>query len=147
MAATRTRIGFLGLGHMGGSMAVRFLAAGYPVYGEERSREHAQHLLQEGLRWCNTPREVAEEADVVFTSVADDRVLEEVASGRGRHPRRSRRREDVGRHEHRQPGESRELAERVRAQGAWMLDAPLAALFQALEQMADGDRHPRTAHP
>jgi 3-hydroxyisobutyrate dehydrogenase len=81
MAPTRTRIGFVGLGHMGGSMAVRFLAAGYPVYGEERSREHAQHLVQEGLRWCDTPREVAKKADVVFTSVPDDRVLEEVASG------------------------------------------------------------------
>ena len=105
MAPTRTSIGFVGLGHMGGNMAARFLAAGYPVYGEERSREDAQHLVQEGLRWCDTPREVAEAADVVFTSVPDDRVLEERRVGAGRHPRRARRREDVGRHEHRQPGE------------------------------------------
>jgi 3-hydroxyisobutyrate dehydrogenase-like beta-hydroxyacid dehydrogenase len=33
-----TKIGFVGLGHMGGRMAARFLAAGYAVYGEERSR-------------------------------------------------------------------------------------------------------------
>ncbi len=42
--ATPTRIGFVGLGHMGGNMAARFLAAGYPVYGEKRSRAHAQGL-------------------------------------------------------------------------------------------------------
>ena len=33
-----TSIGFIGLGHMGGNMAARFLAAGYTVYGEEQPR-------------------------------------------------------------------------------------------------------------
>src|SRR5512132_256228 len=125
MAPTRTSIGFVGLGHMGGSMAVRFLAAGYPVYGEERSREDAQHLVQEGLRWCDTPREVAEKADVVFTSVPDDRVLEEVASGpdgilAGVAGKTWVDMSTVS------PEKSRELADRVRAQGGWMLDAPVS---------------------
>src|SRR5919201_580305 len=78
---SKPTIGFVGLGHMGGNMAARFLAADYTVYGEEQSREHAQHLVEQGLRWCDTPREVAEPSDVVFTSLPDDRVLEEVASG------------------------------------------------------------------
>jgi 3-hydroxyisobutyrate dehydrogenase-like beta-hydroxyacid dehydrogenase len=46
MTATRaktTSVGFVGLGHM----AARYLAAGYPVYGESRSRKHAQHLVDE----------------------------------------------------------------------------------------------------
>jgi 3-hydroxyisobutyrate dehydrogenase-like beta-hydroxyacid dehydrogenase len=125
MAPTRTSIGFVGLGHMGGSMAVRFLAAGYPVYGEERSREDAQHLVQEGLRWCDTPREVAEKADVVFTSVPDDRVLEEVASGpdgilAGVAGKTWVDMSTVS------PEKSQELADRVRAQGGWMLDAPVS---------------------
>jgi 3-hydroxyisobutyrate dehydrogenase-like beta-hydroxyacid dehydrogenase len=81
MDATSARIGFVGLGHMGGNMAARFLAAGYTVYGEQRSREHVPQLIDQGLQWRDTPREVAEAADVVFTSVPDDRVLEEVASG------------------------------------------------------------------
>ena len=38
-------------------------------------------LVHEGLQWRDTPREVAEAADVVFTSVPDDGVLERVASG------------------------------------------------------------------
>ena len=37
--ASTTSIGFVGLGHMGGNMAARFLAAGYPVYGEERTAQ------------------------------------------------------------------------------------------------------------
>ena len=78
---SKPAIGFVGLGHMGGNMAERFLAAGYTVYGEEQSREHAQHLVEQGLHWCDTPRELAEAADVVFTSLPNDHVLEQVASG------------------------------------------------------------------
>ena len=51
MAATTASIGFVGLGHMGGNMAARLLAAGYTVYGEERHREHAETLVDNGLRW------------------------------------------------------------------------------------------------
>ena len=72
---TTTSIGFVGLGHMGGNMAARFLAAGYSVYGEERNREHADELVHDGLQWRDTPREVAEAADIVITSVPDDGVL------------------------------------------------------------------------
>ena len=81
MATATTKIGFVGLGHMGGNMAARFLGAGYPVYGEARDREHAHDLVHEGLRWRDTPREVAAAAEVLITSLPDDDVLESVASG------------------------------------------------------------------
>src|SRR6478736_5274423 len=81
MSATRTSVGFVGLGHMGGNMAARFLAAGYPVYGVQRSHEHAQQLIEQGWQWRNSPREGVEAADVVFTSVPDDAALLDVASG------------------------------------------------------------------
>ena len=71
-STTTTTLGFVGLGHMGGNMAARFLAAGYTVYGESRDRRHGQDLVHEGLRWRDTPREVAEAADVLFTSLPDD---------------------------------------------------------------------------
>jgi len=74
-------IGFIGLGNMGGNMAARYLAAGYTVYGESRDREGAQWLVDQGLSWAETPREVAEKADVVMTSLPNDEVLETVASG------------------------------------------------------------------
>ena len=123
---TTTRIGVVGLGNMGGNMAARFLAAGYPVYGEQRNHAHAQGLVQDGLQWRDTPREVAEAADIVFTSVPDDDVLQTVASGPdgilaglpadGIWV-------DVSTVS---PRASRELAERVHAQGAAMLDAPVS---------------------
>ncbi|MDP9223089.1 MAG: NAD(P)-dependent oxidoreductase [Actinomycetota bacterium] len=122
----KTQLGFVGLGNMGGNMAARLLAAGYPVYGEERNREHAQGLVHNGLRWCDTPREVAERADIVFTSVPDDGVLALVASGTDGilagldAPKIWVDMSTVS------PHASRELAERVRAHGATMLDAPVS---------------------
>jgi 3-hydroxyisobutyrate dehydrogenase-like beta-hydroxyacid dehydrogenase len=124
--ATATKIGFVGLGNMGGNMAARFLAAGYPVYGEEQSREDADELVHEGLEWRDTPREVAEAADIVFTSVPDDSVLELVASGPDGILTGLTAEKiwvDVSTVS---PAASRELAERVRALGATMLDAPVS---------------------
>ena len=64
-----TTLGFVGLGHMGGNMAARFLAAGHTVYGESRHRQDANDLVDKGLAWRDTPRQVAESAEVIFTSV------------------------------------------------------------------------------
>jgi 3-hydroxyisobutyrate dehydrogenase-like beta-hydroxyacid dehydrogenase len=126
MGATRTSIGFVGLGNMGGNMAARLLAAGYQIWGQQRSRERAQHLIEQGLQWCETPREVAEAAEVVVTSLPDDAVLDEVATGANGIL--------AGLSEDKvwidvstvSPQASRELAGRVRSQGAWMLDAPVS---------------------
>ena len=123
---TATRIGFVGLGHMGGNMAARFLAAGYPVYGEDQNREQAQGLVHDGLEWCDTPREVAETAQIVFTSLPNEGVLEAVASG----PDGLLAGLGAGQiwvdMSTVSPRASRELAERVHALGAAMLDAPVS---------------------
>jgi 3-hydroxyisobutyrate dehydrogenase-like beta-hydroxyacid dehydrogenase len=119
-------IGFVGLGHMGGSMVARYLDAGYTVYGEQRNRDHAQQLIGQGLQWRDTPRAVAESADVVFTSVPDDDALREVATGddgiiAGLVPGKTWI--DVSTVS---PGVSRELAELANATGGAMLDAPVS---------------------
>jgi 3-hydroxyisobutyrate dehydrogenase len=124
--ATTTKIGFVGLGNMGGNMAARLLAAGYPVYGEERSREHAEGLVHEGLQWRDTPREVAEAAGIVFTSVPDDEALEAVASGPDGILAGLAAEQIWVDMSTVSPRASRELAERVRAQGAALLDAPVS---------------------
>ncbi len=121
-------IGFIGLGKMGGNMAARYLGADYTVYGEARNRDGAQWLLDLGLRWADTPREVAERADIVYTSLPSDDIVESVAGG-----------SDgilAGLGEGKvwadlstiTPRVSRELAQRVREQGrgAVMLDAPVS---------------------
>src|SRR5689334_5591497 len=119
-------IGFIGLGRMGGGMASRLLAAGYEVYGEELHRDNARPLEQAGLHWRDTPREVAEAAGILFTSLPDDAALEAAASG----PdgilaglTRGKVWADVSTIS---PRVSRSLAERARATGAQMLDAPVS---------------------
>jgi 3-hydroxyisobutyrate dehydrogenase-like beta-hydroxyacid dehydrogenase len=121
-----TTLGFVGLGHMGGNMAVRLLAAGYTVYGQARDRQKAQGLVDQGLHWLDTPREVAQAVDVLFTSLPDDDVLMAVASGADgilAGLTESKIWVDVSTVS---PHASRELAERVRARGAAMLDAPVS---------------------
>jgi 3-hydroxyisobutyrate dehydrogenase-like beta-hydroxyacid dehydrogenase len=123
---TATRIGFIGLGNMGGSMAARFLAAGYPVYGEDQDRDRARGLMHDGLEWRRTPREVAEAADVVFTSVPDDSVLELVASGPDGILAGLTAAKVWVDMSTVSPNVSREIAKRVHALGATMLDAPVS---------------------
>jgi 3-hydroxyisobutyrate dehydrogenase len=121
-----TVVGLVGLGHMGGNMAARFLTAGYTVYGHERNREHAEPLVQQGLRWSDTARGVAEAVDTVFTSLPDDDVLREVATGAdGLLAGLSRGKVwvDVSTVS---PRVSRELAAQARERGAAMLDAPVS---------------------
>jgi len=126
MSPAHDSIGFVGLGHMGGNMAARYLGAGYPVFGEAQSKDGLDQLLQDGLSWRDTPREVAESADIVITSIPNDDVLREIASG------------DDGimaglaagkvwvDMSTVSPGASREVAEQVRATKALMLDAPVS---------------------
>jgi 3-hydroxyisobutyrate dehydrogenase-like beta-hydroxyacid dehydrogenase len=79
MTTTLPAIGFVGLGNMGGAMAARLLAAGYPVTGTSRTRPRAQHLESAGLQWRDTARAAAEGAQIVFTSLPDDQILTAVA--------------------------------------------------------------------
>ncbi len=74
-------IGFVGLGNMGGNMAARYLAGGYTVYGEDRDREDAGWLVDQGLRWASSPRELAESVDVVLTSLPNEEIVASVAAG------------------------------------------------------------------
>ena len=119
-------VGFIGLGRMGGNMAARFLAAGRPVYGSARNRQRAQWLIDQGLRWRDTPREIAEAADVVLTSLPDDHVVEALASG----PDGILAGLGAGKVwadlSTVTPRVSRDLAARVRDRGADMLDAPVS---------------------
>ena len=144
MATTTSTIGFVGLGHMGGSMAARLLAAGYPVHGMNRTRRRAEELIAHGLHWHDTPREVAAATDVVLTSVPDDEALHVAAGGpdgilAGLTAGTTWL--DVSTVS---PKASREMAARVRAAGATMLDAPVSGSVPqvragALTIMVGGD--------
>jgi 3-hydroxyisobutyrate dehydrogenase-like beta-hydroxyacid dehydrogenase len=113
---------------MGGNMAARYLAAGYTVYGEASARQEAQWLIDQGLRWMDTPRGLAEAAQIVMTSLPNEKVVQSVASGADGIL--------AGLGENTvwadlstiSPSASRELAARVRdeGRGAQMLDTPVS---------------------
>jgi 3-hydroxyisobutyrate dehydrogenase-like beta-hydroxyacid dehydrogenase len=78
---TMTTIGVVGLGAMGGLIAGRLLSRDHRLYGTDRTRSKARALIERGLIWCDSPREVAEAADIVFSMVADSDALEAVTGG------------------------------------------------------------------
>src|ERR1700689_4702974 len=75
-----TRIGFVGLGSMGGPLAGRLLYRNR-VFGTDPARSESAELIGRGLIWRDTPREVAAAADVVFSMVADDGALAAITTG------------------------------------------------------------------
>ncbi|WP_433655537.1 NAD(P)-dependent oxidoreductase [Nocardia sp. CA-128927] len=66
------KIGFLGVGRMGSGMAARMLAAGHEVTVFNRSPEKAAELISAGAVPAATPRAAADQADAIFSMVADD---------------------------------------------------------------------------
>jgi len=64
-----TKVGFIGTGVMGSSMAKHLMGGGYEVHIYNRTKAKAQHLLDAGMIWHDTPGEVAVACDVVFTIV------------------------------------------------------------------------------
>ena len=121
-------IGFIGLGHMGGNMAARYLDAGYTVHGQARNRDNAKWLIDQGLGWVDTPRQLAEAAEIVFTSLPDDDVVNSVASGPDGIVAGLAEGKVWADLSTISPQGSRELAARVRDEGngAQMLDSPVS---------------------
>ncbi|MEO2075262.1 MAG: NAD(P)-dependent oxidoreductase [Bacillus sp. (in: firmicutes)] len=76
-----TIIGFIGIGVMGRSMAGHLLNAGYSLVVYSRTKEKATELIEKGAEWVETPKAVAEKANVVFTIVGYPVDVEEVYFG------------------------------------------------------------------
>jgi len=74
-------IGFVGLGAMGAGIVPRLMAAGHTVTGFNRSRDKAQALIKHGMRFADTPRAAAADADMVFSIVTDAAAVKSVALG------------------------------------------------------------------
>jgi 3-hydroxyisobutyrate dehydrogenase len=74
----QTRVGFIGTGIMGRSMARHILNAGYKLNVYNRSREKAGDLIAQGARWHDTPGDVAAASDVIITMLGHPRDVEQV---------------------------------------------------------------------
>jgi len=74
-------LGFVGLGAMGQLIIPRLMAAGHQVTGWNRSRDKADALIKEGMRWADSPRAVAEQSEIVFSIVTDAKAVRACALG------------------------------------------------------------------
>lgn len=138
-------LGFVGLGVMGSRMVKRLLDAGHKVTGHNRTKTKAQWLVDAGMKWRESPRAVAQSVDVTFTMVTNTAALEAVTGGpdgllAGLSPGKLYiDMSTVG------PAASRQLAAKVAAKGAQMLDAPVSGSVITLEEgklsiMVGGER-------
>jgi len=75
------KVGFIGLGTMGGSMAYNVLQGGNELIVHDIRRESATRHLEAGAAWADTPRQVAEASEIVFTSLPGPTEVEAVALG------------------------------------------------------------------
>ncbi len=128
------KLGFVGLGVMGGGIARRLLEAGHTVHGYNRTRAKARPLEELGLVVEESPRAVAESADVVLSMVTNVAALRAVAEG------------DEGILAGLAPGKiwidmttaapavSRELAAEARDRGADLVDAPVSGSVSTLQE-------------
>jgi 3-hydroxyisobutyrate dehydrogenase-like beta-hydroxyacid dehydrogenase len=128
------KLGYVGLGAMGGLMAERLMAKGHAVTGYNRTKSKAQRLIDKGMKWADSPREVAEASDAVFVMVTNSAALEAVANG----PDGLLAGLGAGKllidMSTVSPAVSRVLAARVRDTGAAMVDAPVSGSVITLQQ-------------
>jgi 3-hydroxyisobutyrate dehydrogenase-like beta-hydroxyacid dehydrogenase len=127
-------LGFVGLGVMGGGIARRLLEAGHTVHGYNRTRDKALPLEDLGLILEDSPRAVAEKADVIGSMVTNAKALRAISEGpdgilAGLSPGKL-----WIEHSTASPAASRELAERVSELGAAMVDAPVSGSVSTLEE-------------
>ncbi|MDE2843564.1 MAG: NAD(P)-dependent oxidoreductase [Chloroflexota bacterium] len=126
-------LGFIGLGTMGGKMVRRLLDAGHTVTGYNRTRSRGDWLVDMGMLWGETPRAVAEAADVTFTMVANTQALEAVTGGPEGVLAALRPGKVYIDMSTVSPAASRALSAQVGERGAQMLDAPVSGSAVTLD--------------
>lgn len=138
-------VGFIGLGRMGSRIARNMAKGGFPLVVYNRTRERAEAFAAGGAATvADTPAEAASQADVLITMLSDDAAVAAVYEGAsgalsGMGPGKTA--VDMSTVS---PAFSRGLAERVRAAGGAMVDAPVSGSVATAENaglliMAGGD--------
>jgi 2-hydroxy-3-oxopropionate reductase len=120
------KIGFIGLGIMGGPMAKNLMEAGYEVVLYNRTREKAEEIAGNGTTVTDSPREVAEGSDVVLTMLPDSPEVREVVAGEDGILEGIEEGSLLVDMSTISPVVTEELAAEVEKKGARMLDAPVS---------------------
>jgi 3-hydroxyisobutyrate dehydrogenase-like beta-hydroxyacid dehydrogenase len=128
------KLGFVGLGVMGGELVNRLLGKGHSVTGYNRTREKADWLIKKGMKWAGSPREVAAASDVIFSMVTNSAALQAIVEGpdgilAGLAP--GKLFADISTVS---PEVSRAVAHKVREKGADMVDSPVSGSVITLQE-------------
>jgi 3-hydroxyisobutyrate dehydrogenase len=128
----KPRIGFIGLGHMGGHMVPRLMQTGYHLTVYDRTREKAQAIA--GATVAETPKDAAAQSEVIISIVTDDAALDEVMLGPGGALAGTHAGSRIIDMSTVSPGASRRLFQAARAKGVAMLDAAVSGSVPQVEQ-------------
>jgi 2-hydroxy-3-oxopropionate reductase len=120
------RVGYIGLGLMGKSIARNILKAGFPLVVHNRSRGAVEELAAEGAEPAHSPAEAAERVDVIFTNLPDTPDVEEVVLGEGGILAAARPGLIFVDNSTIQPAAARNIAEILSREGTMALDAPVS---------------------
>jgi 3-hydroxyisobutyrate dehydrogenase len=120
------RLGFVGLGIMGGGMAANLLRAGHAVTVWNRTPERAKDALGLGATWAESPAAVARACDIVFVCVSDTPDVEAVLFGEKGVVKGGREGMLLVDHSTISPGATRRFAQQLEERGMRLLDAPVS---------------------
>jgi len=120
------RVGYIGLGLMGKSIARNILKAGFPVVVHNRSRAAVDELVAEGAVAANSPKEVAEQVDIIFTNLPDSPDVELVVLGKNGIIEGAKKGAIIVDNSTIKPASARLIAEKLKEKDIFSLDAPVS---------------------
>ena len=128
------KVGFIGLGVMGSQMVNRLLSQGHSVTGYNRTRAKAEWLVEKGMRWADSPRQVASDSEFTFSMVTNASAIQAISEG----PDGLLAGLSAGKifidMSTVSPNVSRAVAAKVRERGADMVDSPVSGSVITLQQ-------------
>ena len=138
-------VGFVGVGFMGRHMARNVLNGGHTMKVYDVNPDAADELVSLGATWAGSPRDAAEDSDVIFTSLPTPQVVEDVASGEGGVLSGARRGAAYFDLSTTDPDTIQRIAARAESRGIHVLDAPVSGGTPGAEAgtlcvMVGGDR-------
>jgi 3-hydroxyisobutyrate dehydrogenase-like beta-hydroxyacid dehydrogenase len=127
-------VGFIGLGVMGSQMVSRLLDKGHTVTGYNRTRSKAGWLMEKGMKWGDSPRDVAAAADVTFAMVTHAAALAAITEGPDGLLAAMGKGKTFIDMSTVSPAVSRGVAAKVREKGGDMLDSPVSGSVITLQE-------------
>lgn len=146
----KTKIGWIGTGVMGASMCGHLIDKGFSATVYNRTKDKASGLLEKGAQWADTPKQVAEASDVVFTIVGFPADVRSVILGVDGVLAGSKSGNVIVDMTTSEPTLAVKIAETAKAKGVYSVDAPVSggdigAKEARLSIMIGGDKEVVTA--